>query len=416
MALKPVVLLVVYIGLALLTAIQLYLMGTHTYVIPIDLQPGDMINHAEKLNQFIGRQHTDYNNYVIFKYSFFHLLSGSNLYGLHPQDHWDYYKYSPSFAALMGMLAYLPDVVGLSLWNIFNAAALFLAIRLMPFNTKTQSLLMWFVVVDMVTSMQNAQSNGLMCGLMVAGYGCLHHNKLIWAALWIVLATYIKVYGAIAFCMFLFYPGKLKFIIYALLWTVILGAIPLLFTPWHTLLWQYQNWLELMKADATSSVGLSVASWLETWFGFKPGMAAITLTGLAIFLIPFARFRLYSNEVYKLLILASMLIWVIIFNHKAESPTYVIAVAGVGIWYFAMPKVGWRSAVLLFVFVFTSLCVTDLFPPYVRLHFIYPYKIKAFPCILAWCIIVVELLRLKRPRLPNETESPGDVGARLAKA
>ncbi len=387
--------MVVYIISAVFAAVQLYSLGTHTWTFPKDPYPNDIMNHLEKMNQFLGRQLTEYNNYLIFKHSFFHLLEGSNLYGLYPSLHWDYFKYSPTFALLMGPIACLPDIIGLSIWNILNAVSVYFAIRMLPFSIKTQCLLMWFISFELLTCLQNTQSNGLMCGLIIAAFGSMQHGKLIWAALWLVLATYIKVYGAIGFCLFLFYPGKLKFIFYAILWTIILGTLPLLVTPFHTLVWQYHNWADLMIADATAAIGLSVAGILHSWFGINHGMAAVTITGMILFLLPLARFRLYGNEMFRLLILASMLIWVIIFNHKAESSTYIIAVTGVGIWYFAMPAAKWRTVLLVLVFIFTSLGTTDVFPPYVKQHFIYPFKIKAFPCILVWCVVLVELMRLK---------------------
>jgi hypothetical protein len=158
-----------------------------------------------------------------------------------------------------------------------------------------------------------------------------------------------------------------------------------------------------MIADAVAATGLSVAGWLDTWFGLHDVKSAVTLTGVGLFLVQFVRFDLYKNEVYKLLVTASMLIWVVIFNHKAESPTYIIAVAGVGLWYYAMPKAMWRTVVFMLVFVFTSLATTDIFPPFVRNNFIYPYTIKAVPCILAWCVVFVELMLLKRSaQLPTE--------------
>ena len=36
-----------------------------------------------------------YNNYVIFERSWDHLVSGQDLYALHPQEHWDLFKYTP---------------------------------------------------------------------------------------------------------------------------------------------------------------------------------------------------------------------------------------------------------------------------------------------------------------------------------
>jgi hypothetical protein len=167
-------------------------------------------------------------------------------------------------------------------------------------------------------------------------------------------------------------------------------------TPVQTLSWQYHNWAIMMANDQSSSYGLSVMGWLHSWFGLVKGKSVVTLAGLALFLIPFVRYRLYGNEVYRLLMLASMLVWVIIFNHKAESPTFIIAVAGAGIWYFSRPRVMWRSVLLGLIFVFTCLSPTDIFPPFLRGHFFIPYTIKAIPCIALWCVIFVELMWLKK--------------------
>ncbi len=392
---NPRTLLFFYVFAALFISVQLILLGTHAFVMP-KVIPVDIMNQPQLMNQFVGKQLTEYNNYIIFRQSFYHLLHGFNLYTIYPNEHWDFYKYSPTFAMFMGAIAWMPDYLGVSIWNLLNCIAIFTAIRMLPFNTKTQCLLLWFIANELLTSFSNAQSNGLMCGLMVAAYACMQRDKVALAALWLVLATFIKVYGAIGFCLFLFYPGKIRFIFYAFLWTVLLFAVPLLVTSFHTLTWQYQNWLTLMKADASAATGLSVAGWLNSWFGFSSN-GIVTITGLLLFLIPFIRYKLYRDEVYRLLILASMLIWVIIFNHKAESPTYIIAVTGVGIWYFVRPRKVWRTILLWTVLVFTSLSNTDFFPDYVKSHFMKPYKIKAVPCIIAWSVVFAEIMLLKLP-------------------
>ena len=92
-----------------------------------------------------------------------------------------------------------------------------------------------------------------------------------------------------------------------------------------------------------------------------------------------------------------MLIWVVIFNHKAESPTYVIAASGAAVWYFYRPtRDVWRHAMIAAVFAFTCLAATDIYPPYLKTHLMVPYVIKALPCILLWCAIEVELLFMQR--------------------
>ena len=60
-----------------------------------------------------GVEYTHYNNYIIFKQSFFHLTENKDLYRDFPPEHWDYYKYSPTFSVLMAPFALLPDALGL---------------------------------------------------------------------------------------------------------------------------------------------------------------------------------------------------------------------------------------------------------------------------------------------------------------
>lgn len=375
--LRPSAPVTMYCALAVLVAIQLVGLGTHVSG---------------------GHVYTEYNNYVIFKQSFHHLLQGKNLYIVYPDEQWDLYKYSPTFALVMGSLAWLPDLVGLAMWNLLNAVVFIWAVQLMPFNSKTRSLLLWFAALESLTSLQNAQSNGLMAGLIIAAYAHLQRGKPQWATLWIVIATFIKVYGAVGFCLFLFYPDKIKAALYAVLWTVVIAAMPLAVTSAQALVWQYRNWGVMMGQDEAASYGLSVMGWLHSWFGVSSGKRLVTIAGLALFLLPFCRWQLYRNNVYRLLILASVLIWVIIFNHKAESPTYIIAIAGAGIWYFASPRTTWRKWALAIVFIFTSLSPTDLFPPVVRNQLFMPYTIKAVPCILLWCVILAELMTMKQDR------------------
>ena len=404
LALTPQSLLVVYCILGVIATVQAIALGSHEFHMPPPGPlPNDLMFKRELLQLFVGHRLTEYNNYLIFKYSWFHLISGTNLYGVYPAEHWDYYKYSPSFAVFMGLLAYLPDLAGLGIWNLLNVLTLYYAVRMLPFNGKTQSALLWFMAFELLTSIQNAQSNALMCGLILLAYGCMQHRKVMLATIWIVVATYIKVYGAIGFCLFLFYPDKAKFVLCSALWMVVMGALPLMFTSVGNLVQQYHNWADLLKADASAAVGMSVAGWLHTWFGLSDVKTYVTLAGLALFALPFLRIGLYRNEVYKLLMVAFVLMWMVIFNHKAESPTYIIAVAGVGLWYYTQPKATWRVVLLWLLLLFTSVSSTDLFPPYVRTHFIYPYTIKAVPCILVWCIALVELMLMRKvQKLPPE--------------
>src|SRR5687768_9276458 len=85
-----------------------------------------------------GMQYNTYNNYTIFKQSFFHLIDDKDIYFPYPLEHWDIFKYSPTFSTLFGAFALLPDSIGLTLWNLLNALILVLAIYYLPQLTSRQ--------------------------------------------------------------------------------------------------------------------------------------------------------------------------------------------------------------------------------------------------------------------------------------
>ena len=73
------------------------------------------------------------NNFAIFRWSFFHLVEGVDLYAPAPGQFDDLFKYSPTFALLIGPFAPWPFAVGLTLWNALNAIGVWYAVtRLLP--------------------------------------------------------------------------------------------------------------------------------------------------------------------------------------------------------------------------------------------------------------------------------------------
>jgi hypothetical protein len=346
-----------------------------------------------------GVVYTDYNNYVIFKYSFSHIVNGKPLYILYHQEYWDLYKYSPAFALFFGLFAWLPDVIGLSLWNILNAVVLYISIRRLKLSENSKAVILWLCLIELMTSMQNAQSNGLMAGLMILALASMERRKIIGATLWLVIATFIKVYAAAAFIIFLFYPQKLRFIGYAALWTVLFAIVPLVVLTPVQLADQYHGWMVMMSEDRTISYGLSVMGWLDSWFGLGNLKTFVTIAGIILFFVPLIHFRNYKDTAYQLLFLAHILIWVIIFNHKAESPTFIIAVAGAGLWYVTAPQAIWRTVIIWLVFLVTVLGHTDAYPPTLRQSIVYPYVLKVVPCIICWIAVMYDLLLFPAKRL-----------------
>jgi len=93
----------------------------------------------------------------------------------------------------------------------------------------------------------------------------------------------------------------------------------------------------------------------------------------------------------------------IAFNHLSESPTFVIAMVGIGLWYFSQQRSRVHLALLWMAFLLVSVTYSDLVPPAVRARFIHPYAIKVLPVVVIWAVAVVELTlgREPGPRAPS---------------
>lgn len=368
--------LAIYILFALAASVQSY------------LESKKHINNSEVA-------YTKYNNYIIFKQSFYHLIHDKDLYAIYPREHWDLYKYTPSFSLAFGVFAVMPDLAGLICWNLLNALVLFFAIWYLPkLSEVNKKWILLLVLLELMTSLQNEQSNGLIAGLIVFAFGFLERKKMALAVLVVLISAFIKIFGLVVFVLFFFYPRKWRAVVYALCFGGLLLALPLLVITPDLYYAQISSYAGMLSADYDISYGYSVMGWLHSWFGFDPEKNIVMLAGLILFLLPFLRTGQYQYYSFRLLILSSLLIWLVIFNHKAESPTFIIAVTGAAIWFIQSGKTISDISLFIFCLLLTSLSPTDIFPRFIRDNYVTPYCLKALPCILIWIKIQFDIILL----------------------
>jgi hypothetical protein len=332
-----------------------------------------------------------YENYRIFKYAWHYFSTGQNPYASHPET-WDLYKYSPFFAVFMAPFHTLPDTIGLSVWNLLNALPLLAAILVLPrFEPKHRRYIAWFVLPELMVNLQNAQSNGLMAALFLWCYIALERERPFAAAGWAVAGGFLKIFGIFAAPLVVFY--RRLWGVFALgmaFWTLFFAFSPALSVGWDTLGQNYTWWAQLLRSDHAASLGLSVAGWLQAWFGAVPSKAAITVLGLVVMVLATVLQAFRGRSPVP--VLAAWLVWVVVFNHKAESPTFVIALVGAAMWYWSKPTPrAWETLLLVVVLFFASITPTDLFPRPWNRQWIQPYVLKAVPCIVLWAVIVKEI-------------------------
>jgi hypothetical protein len=318
--------------------------------------------------------YTHYNNFLIFRQAFVHLMDGRNLYGFFPAEYFDNFLYSPTFAALMAPFAALPVWAGLLAWNLVNAAVLVAGVRSLPgLDSRARVLLVWFMLPEFLGASQCLQSNPMVAGLLLLTFSFCERERVWPAALFLALAGYVKM--------------------------VVLAALPLLFVSPASLAWQYGNWWELHTTSThAAGIGLSAAGLLHSWFNLDPPRMLLLGIAGAIALLPLTHVRAWSRPSFRAAYFGSMLMWMIAFNHLSESPTFIIAMAGIGLWYFSQERTRLHLALLWMAFLLVSVTYSDLVPPGFRARFIHPYAIKGLPVVVIWAVAMVELTFKRDPR------------------
>lgn len=333
------------------------------------------------------------NNYLMFSKPFFNLVEGKDLYVEYPNFYFDIYKYSPAFALLFAPFSIMPDAIGIVLWNILNAAVLVFAFKQFFKDDRLCIYALLIVLLEAITSLQNLQSNCLLSGLIILTYTNLRKKNILWAALCVSLAAYIKIYGIAAMAFAIFFKERFKFGFASFLFLVLLFLSPLLVLNYDALILNYKSWMSIVGVSATGSQ-MSVMGILHTWFGWNGSHTVVQLTGFLLVITPLVQINKWKESYFQQLYVASILMFVVLFNQMAESPTYIIPLAGVAIWFLSFQKpAALDICLLVFVLLLTSLSTTDLFPKYVREHFIRPYTLKALPVLLVWLRVQWQLWR-----------------------
>lgn len=335
------------------------------------------------VNDFWGGNHTHYNNFLIFKNSYNHLIQNKNLYEYYSSEYADLYKYSPTFAFFMFPLYLLPDSIGLIIWNLLNFFVLYYSIyTLKTIEHHKKFFLIFYLIFELILTTQNSQSNAIIAGLTIMVFNLLEKGKYAKASFFIALGSLIKIYSIIGILLILLYPNKLKSVFYFTVWLILFLFLPLLVTHFHNLVWQYENWFTLLKLDQNESVGMSVFAYTKFLIPSNYYKAITLLFGLIMLLSPLLKFSLYTNQIFKTNYLSLLLIWMVVFNYKAESPTYIIAMSGVGIWFFSTKQQKIDVILILLNLMFTSIWVTDIIPRTLKNNFIDINYIKSFFPIL----------------------------------
>ena len=341
-----------------------------------------------------------YNNYLIFKNVFYNTLHEKNIYLLYPDFHLDSNHYGIFFSILIAPFALLPDWLGMPLWNVANTLIFLFAIYKLPFSNAKKAFFAWLCLQEFITAAVSLQFNIALTGLLMLSATYIYERKETQSAISILIGFFVKLYGIAGLSAFFFVKNKLKFILSLLAFGVLFLILPMLISSPHFGIQSYGDWFQALaeKNGSNQVLGNRQDFSLMGIVRRVLGDASISnltflIPGIVVFALPYLRIKQYKNLPFQLMILSSTLLFIVLFSSGSESPTYIIAVAGVMIWFLMQKeKSPLIIGLLIFVIILTCFSFSDLFPKYIKENYVIKYSLKALPCCFVWFRVIYELL------------------------
>jgi hypothetical protein len=212
-----------------------------------------------------------------------------------------------------------------------------------------------------------------------------------------MIGAVIKIFPLAGASFALFHPRKVRVAVALVASAAVLAALPLLVTSPATLEMQYASWKAIQKLDALTR-GYSVMEMVHLLARTDWPNWPQQLVGALLLLAPIVvRRERWREWAFRRLYLCSVLLFCLIFNHKAESPTFVIGVAGAAIWFASLDaRTRWEWILFGVIVVVTILSSSDAMPRLLQKSLFDPYRLKVVPLIVLW----VELQRRLWARAP----------------
>lgn len=338
------------------------------------------------------------NNYLIFENTFRNLLHQQSFYAAYPQYHEDVNHYGPVFSLIVAPFAALPNWIGLLLWNLFNCVFLFKAVQTLPISHKEKMIFGYIALPCLIESMLNQQFNAAAGALIILNYTQLNKSKGFFSSMFMMLGIFVKLYGIIGFTFFLLSKYRTRYVLYAIGWGLLFFTLPMLFSSPEFVLHSYVEWFSaLTEKNAINVSGegidMSIMGFFRALFQAPHLSNGILISfGALLFMIPLANVKHYGKQKYQLLILSSTLLFPILFSTGAEDCTFIISIAGVGIWYILEKNKLLKNVLLPVLLVVACDFPMLIFPAFAKSHPIL-LSMLSFPYFLVWIRVLYKAFR-----------------------
>lgn len=341
-----------------------------------------------------------YNNYLIFKGVFYNTLQEKNIFLQYPDLFFDSNHYGVFFSLLIAPFAMMPDWLGCVLWNVAITSVFLYAVYKLPFSDKKKSFFAWLCLQEFITAATYFQFNIILTGLLMLSAIYIYERKETQSAFSILIGTFVKVYGIVGLSAFFFIKNKLRFILSFIILAILFFVLPMLISSPKFGIQSYLDWYTSLSGKNLENQALGTRQDYSLMGVVRRILQNASISNLVflipgaiIFMLPYLRIKQYKHLPFQLMILASTLLFVVLFSSGSESPTYIIAIAGVMLWFLMQKRFSKLDiGLLIFVMIFTCFAFSDLFPKSIKENVFVKYSTKAIPCILVWFRVIYDLL------------------------
>lgn len=339
-----------------------------------------------------------HNNFLVFRGVFRHLWQQVSLYAAYPAEHFDVNYYGPVFSLVIAPFAVVPEWLGLALWCVALSLFLYVAVRRSSLTKYQQLFIFWFCAHELLTALYMQQFNIAVAAIILLAFFLIEKERDTEAAFFIMLGTMVKLYGVVGLAFFFFSKHKMRLVLSLIGWGVVLFVAPMLISSPEYVVGQYQEWFTSLVAKNGENLdsiaqNISAIGLVQRVSGLSFDDLWIIVPGMLLFAVPYLRVSQYRYMAFRQTLLASVLMFVVLFSTGSESSGYIICFVGIVVWFTAAPwkRTGWDIALMVFAFILSSLSPSDLFPAYIRKEWVQPYALKALPITLIWLKLCYEM-------------------------
>ena len=354
----------------------------------------------------ITKSYNSDGNYRIFIGVWNHTIEQLPLFDHYPLEYDDMNHYGPFFALVIAPFAWMNRYAGMAFWMLFLSMFLYVSVRKSDFTKYQQLFVFWFCSHELLNALFLQQYNIAITAGVLLTFTMIERKQDFWAAFFIMLGTMIKLYGIVGLAFFFFSKNKLTLVLSCLFWGVVMFVAPMAVSSPEYIIQQYYEWyIALVEknadninvlagnmADLSTNISLlgmvrrttQIVTYSDLW---------LIIPGIIAFLIPYLRISQYKYVAFRQTLLASVLMFTVLFSTGSENSTYIIAFAGVALWYCCAPwtRPKWDIALMVVVFIISSLSPGDLFPKAIYRGLIQPYALKALPVTIVWFKLCYEM-------------------------